>query len=235
MCDAAAICLCGSVLGAGAHVKELGWGSVCSDGQRGRRGRHWNYVTWIIWRWISGDRHLSGSLASVCRSRRRERGEKSEETLGEKPHLCSACFQMDMTDRQMDGPSFTFCCAVTTQHISPLLSCCPNDAELCRLLTSPLGWLKKEPWVLTVFLFIKERQPSTKAEFNRRDPSGLSGLTIDLLHTGGFGPSNKQCISFDKHEDLLGLWLLFSVSFSNLSNTIEHAGLDCPVFFVFEA
>lgn len=85
--------------------------------------------------------------------------------------------------------------------------------------------------MLTVFLPIKERWPSTKAESNRRDPSGLSGLGIDLLYTGGFGPSNKQCIFFDENED--PLWTvngLHSVLYSNLSNTIEHVGLDCPVF-----
>lgn len=94
--------------------------------------------------------------------------------------------------------------------------------------------------MLTVFLLIKERWPSTKAVSNRRDPSGLSGLSIDLLYTGGFGPSYKQCIFLDDCVTLLQrptgtLNGLYSVLYSNLSNTIEHVGLDCPAGFLCEA
>lgn len=59
--------------------------------------------------------------------------------------------------------------------------------------------------MLTVFLLIKETWPSTKAESNRRDPSGLSGLGIDLLHTGGLrGPAIKNAFSLTRNEDPLG-------------------------------
>lgn len=50
---------------------------------------------------------ISGSLASVCRSRGERRREKkkvreTQERQGGKPHLCQACFQMDMKrDRQI--------------------------------------------------------------------------------------------------------------------------------------
>lgn len=168
---------------------------------------------------------ICGWLASVCAGLE-ERGEREREGRRKKKKLrvrerdsrkteerkeatpVSGLF----SDGHEDGwtvrqTAFEFCCAVTSQHLSPFLSCYHNDAELCRLLTSPLGWLEKEAWVLTVFLLIKERWPSNKAESNRRDPSGLSGLGIDLIYTGGFRPRNKECIFFDENEDLLGLWM----------------------------
>lgn len=82
---------------------------------------------------------ISGSLASVCRSRGERRGggggekeklrvRETQERRGGKPHLCQACFGMDV---ETGGQSFKFCCAVTSQHSSPFLSCYHNDAELC--------------------------------------------------------------------------------------------------------
>lgn len=86
--------------------------------------------------------------------------------------------------------------------------------------------------MLTVFLPLRGRWPSTKAESNRRDPSGLSGLGIDPFpyRGGGMirGPSNKQCIFFDESERPTGAVNgSHSVLYSNLSNAIEHVGLDC--------
>lgn len=71
--------------------------------------------------------------------------------------------------------------------------------------------------------------PSTKAESNRRDPSGLSGLSIDLLYTWGFGPSVKAFLG-RKQKPTATLNGLYFVLYSNLSNTIKHVGLDCAGF-----
>lgn len=87
----------------------------------------------------------------------------------------------------------------------------------CWLVHS--GWLEKEAWVLTMFLLIKERWPSTKAESNRRDLSGLSGLSIDLLYTGGFRPCNKQCIFFDETRTYWDCeWVVFCIVFQFFKN-----------------
>lgn len=67
---------------------------------------------------------ISGWLASVCRSRgeRRRKGEKKKEKSerlkkdrGGKPHLCQACFQMDMkTDSSTERDLILLCCHQST-------------------------------------------------------------------------------------------------------------------------
>lgn len=86
---------------------------------------------------------ISGSLASVCRSggegrvRRKKKLRETKERQGGKPHLCQDGFQMDM---KTEGQRQTHAEAQAEfWAASPFVSCYHNDAELCRLLTSPLG------------------------------------------------------------------------------------------------
>lgn len=169
-------------------------------------------------------------LSSLVRLRQcaglEERGEwegkkklrETKERQGEKPHLCQDGFQMDMKtegQRQTHAEAQAEFWAATSQCLSPFVSCYHNDAELCRLLTSPLGWLEKEAW-LCFFSLGRDAHP-LKQTLNRMDPSGLSGLCIDLLYTGGPRSNNKQYISRLKTQ-WDSEWAVFCIVFQFVHN-----------------
>lgn len=85
-----------------------------------------------------GEREREGRKKKKTQSQRERDSRKTEERKEATPvsGLFSDGHEDGWTVRQT---VFEFCCAVTSQHLSPFLSCYHNDAELCRLLTSPLG------------------------------------------------------------------------------------------------
>lgn len=179
-------------------------------------------------------------LSSLVRLRQcaglEERGEweeekklrETKERQGGKPHLCQDGFQMDMKtegQRQTHAEAQAEFWAATSQCLSPFVSCYHNDAELCRLLTSPLGWLEKEAW-LCFFSLGRDAHPLKQTLTGWIPVVYLDSVLISSIQ-GGHGPIiNNTYLDWRPSGTLNGQYF---VLFSNLSKTVEHVSLFSPV------